>query len=129
MTTLDDLLAELSEVLVALAEAGDPEPETRAELELRRDQLRQSLRAIDIDAHRPTAELLEERARLETRLEAARRERVKKIPGKYLGATQTVGGGVVPAEINRMIDDGNRFDELLDRFEHLSGILKSRGAL
>jgi len=129
VTTLDDLLAELSDVLVALAETEGVDSDARVGLEERRDRLRQALRDIDIDQQRPTSELLEERTRLESRLHAARRERVKKVHGKYLGATQTVGGGVVPAEINRMIDEGNRFDELLDRFDHLTDILESRGAL
>jgi len=127
MTTLDDMLAELSQVLIALDDETDPE--ARLELEARRDRLREVLRAVDIDEQRPTSELLEEHGRLETRLKAARQERVKKVTTKHLGATQTVGGGVVPTEINQMIDEGNRFDELLERFEHLTEILDARGAL
>ncbi len=127
MTTLDELLAELSQVLLSLEEEADAD--ARGGLEARRDQLRAALRDLDIDERRPTAELLEEHARLEARLKLARKERVKKVGTKYLGATQTVGGGVVPAEINRMIDEGNRFDELLERFEHLTTILESRQAL
>ena len=127
MTTLDAMLAELSEVLLALDD--EAETETRLELEARRDRLREALRSVDIDQQRPTSELLEEHGRLEARLKAARRERVKKVTTKHLGATQTVGGGVVPVEINRMIDEGNRFDDLLERFEHLTEILEGRGAL
>ena len=127
MTTLDKMLAELSQVLVALDDEVDTD--ARLELEARRDRLREVLRRIDIDEQRPTSELLEERSRLEARLKAARQERVKKVTTKHMGATKTVGGGVEPTEINRMIDEGNRFDELLDRFEHLTGILESRGAL
>lgn len=126
MSSLDTLLAELSQVIVQLADAtGDD----RARLEARRDELRAALREIDFEASRPTAELLDEHARLAARLDAARKERVKKIPHKYLGATQTVGGGVEPEEINRLIDEGNRFEELLERYEHLDRILRSRGAL
>jgi uncharacterized protein (DUF433 family) len=127
MSTLEQMLAELSQILLALDEETDAA--ARFELEGRRDRLRAALRAIDIDESRPTGELLEEHTRLEARLKAARRERVKKVPGKHLGATNTVGGGIVPTEINRMIDEGNRFDELLERFDHLSAILHSRGAL
>jgi len=127
MTTLDEMLAELSEVLLALDDEGDAE--TRIELEARRDRLREALRSLDIDQQRPTPELLEEHGRLAARLKSARGERVKKVTTKHLGATQTVGGGVVPAEINRMIDEGNRFEELLERFEHLTEILEGRGAL
>jgi uncharacterized protein (DUF433 family) len=129
MTTLDELLAELSGVLAALQEVGDSEAATRTGLEEKRDRLREVLRGIDIDEQRPTAELVEEHTRLAARLKKARSERVKKVSGKYLGATQTVGGGVVPAEINRLIDAGNQFDELLERFDHLTEILESRGAL
>ncbi len=127
MTTLDLMLAELSQVLIMLDDEADAD--TRLELEARRDRLRQSLRGIDIDKQRPTAELLEEHARLNARLKAARQERVKKVTTKHLGATKTVGGGVVPTEINRMIDEGNRFDELLERFDHLTEILEERDAL
>lgn len=127
MTTLDAMLAELSEVLLALDDEADAE--TRLELEGRRDRLREALRSVDIDQQRPTSELLEEHGRLEARLKAARQERVKKVTTKHLGATQTVGGGVVPIEINRMIDEGNRFDDLLERFERLTEILEGRGAL
>jgi len=127
MTTLDELLAELSQVLLTLER--EPEGEARTTLERRRDELREALRDLDIDQQRPTSELLEEHARLEARLKKARGERVKKTGTKYLGATQTVGGGVAPTEINRMIDEGNRFDELADRFDHLTEILESRGAL
>ncbi len=123
------MLAELSRVLVKLDTDGDIDDAARLQLEERRDRLRSLLRRVDIDEQRPTAELVEERSRLEARLQTARKERVKKVPGKYLGATQTVGGGVVPTEINRMIDEGNRFDELLERFDHLTAILESRGAL
>ncbi len=127
MTTLDELLAELSQLLLTLE--GESDGEARSALENRRDELREALRNLDIDQQRPTAELLEEHARLAARLKAARKERVKKVGAEYLGATQTVGGGVVPAEINRMIEEGNRFDELADRFDHLTEILESRGAL
>lgn len=129
MSTLEEMLAELSQVLTALDGVAATDSATRADLEERRDLLRATLRSVDIDESRPTAELLEEHARLEARLKAARNERVKKVPGKYLGATSTVGGGIVPTEINRMIDEGNRFDELLERFQHLTAILTSRGAL
>jgi uncharacterized protein (DUF433 family) len=127
MTELDRLLASLSETLIALD--AETDPAERERLEAKRDELRETLRTVDIDKQRPTAELLEERARLEARLRTARGERVKKVPGKYLGATQTVGGGVVPENINRMIDEGNRFDELLERFDHLTEILTERDAL
>lgn len=127
MTTLDELLAKLSGVLSALDE--EPADPVRSQLEKQRDELRETLRGLDIDQQRPTAELLEEHARLQARLKAARRERVKKVDTKYLGATQTVGGGVVPTRINRMIDEANRFDELADRFDHLTEILEGRGAL
>ena len=127
MSTLDELLAELSQVLITLE--GEPDREVRPALERRRDELREALRDLDIDRQRPTSELLEEHTRLEARLKKARGERVKKVGTKYLGATQTVGGGVAPTEINRMIDEGNRFDELADRFDHLTDILESRGAL
>lgn len=127
MITLDELLAELSQVLLRLEQ--EPEGEPRTVLERRRDELREALRNLDVDGQRPTNELLEEHARLEARLKQARGERVTKAGTKYLGATQTVGGGVAPAEINRMIDEGNRVDELADRFDHLTEILESRGAL
>lgn len=127
MKTLDEMLAELSQVLIALDDESDAM--ARTELEARRDRLRERLRSLDIDQQRPTSELLEEHGRLEARLKKARRERVKKVTTKHLGATQTVGGGVVPTEINRMIDEGNRFDDLLERFEHLTEILDGRGAL
>lgn len=127
MTTLDQKLAELSQVLIAID--GETDPAASSELEARRDALREELRAVDIDEQRPTSELLEERARLEARLKAARKERVTKVTTKHLGATKTVGGGVEPVEINRMIDEGNRFDELLDRFDHLTAILEKRDAL
>ncbi|NNC91915.1 MAG: hypothetical protein HKN80_05435 [Acidimicrobiia bacterium] len=126
MNTLDELLAELSQVLLTLEQ--EPEGAVRAKLERRRDELREALRDLDIDRQRPTSELLEEHSRLKARLKKARGERVKKVGTKYLGATQTVGGGVAPTEINRMIDEGNRFDELADRFDHLTEILESRGA-
>jgi uncharacterized protein (DUF433 family) len=127
MITLEELLAELSQVLLTLDQ--NPEGDTRTELENRRDELRAALRDLDIDRQRPTSELLEEHARLAARLKKARGERVKKVGTKYMGATQTVGGGVAPTEINRMIDEGNRFDELADRFDHLTEILESRDAL
>ena len=127
MKTLDEMLAELSQVLIALDDESDAT--ARAELEAKRDRLRERLRSLDIDRQRPTSELLEEHGRLAARLKKARRERVKKVTTKHLGATQTVGGGVVPTEINRMIDEGNRFDDLLERFEHLTEILEGRGAL
>ena len=126
MSSLDTLLAELSQVVVQLADATGDDLDR---LEARRDELRAALREIDFEASRPTAELLDEHARLAARLDAARKERVKKIQHKYLGATQTVGGGVEPEEINRLIDEGNRFEELLERYEHLDQILRSRGAL
>lgn len=125
--SLDALLAELSRTLLALDDEGDPD--ARRVLEARRDEIREVLRGVDMDELRPTAELLEEHKRLEARLVVARKERVKKAGTKYLGATQTVGGGVVPAEINRMIDAANRLDDLEARFEHLTAILESRGAL
>jgi uncharacterized protein (DUF433 family) len=128
MIELDRLLADLSQTLITLDE-GVTDPGERERLEARRDELREALRSVDIDEQRPTSELLEERARLEARLRTARGERVTKVPYKYLGATQTVGGGVVPEEINRMIDEGNRFDELLERFDHLTEILTARDAL
>ena len=127
MKTLDEMLAALSQVLIALDDESDAT--ARAELEAQRDRLRERLRSLDIDRQRPTSELLEEHGRLAARLKKARRERVKKVTTKHLGATQTVGGGVVPTEINRMIDEGNRFDDLLERFEHLTEILEGRGAL
>ncbi|MGI9647726.1 MAG: hypothetical protein ACR2OI_04330 [Acidimicrobiia bacterium] len=127
MKDLDRMLAELSETLIALEGAADPAERER--LEARRDELRETLRSVNIDEQRPTSELLEERARLEARLTTARGERVKKVQAKYLGATQTVGGGVVPENINRMIDEGNRFDELLERYDHLTAILTERDAL
>jgi hypothetical protein len=128
MATLDDLLAELSGVLMQLDDvpAGSVE---RHRLERRRDELREHLRGVDLDARRPTAELLEEHASLAARLRAAKKERVKKVTTKYLGATQTVGGGVEPAEINKMLDERNRVDELQQRFDHLTEILHERGAL
>ena len=128
MTKLDDLLAELSRVLLEL-DALPPDDEERAALEQRRDDLRTSLRSIDPDAQRPTAELLEEHARLAARLHSAGKDRVKKVGTKYLGATQTVGGGVEPAEINRLLDERNRVDELEARLVHLTEILDGRGAL
>ena len=70
MTTLDEMLAELSQVLIALGD--EPDTETRVELEARRDRLRDTLRSVDIDQQRPTAELLEEHSRLEARLKKAR---------------------------------------------------------
>ena len=126
---LDRLLAELSRVVVELDELAEGDDAARHDLETRRDELRELLRSVDIDRQRPTAELLEERNRLEARLTVARKERVKKTGTKYLGGTQTVGGGVVPHEINRKIDEANRVDELLARFEHLTEILESRDAL
>ncbi|MBT8203187.1 MAG: hypothetical protein HKN74_03555 [Acidimicrobiia bacterium] len=126
MSSFDILLAELSQVVMDLTDATGDE---RARLEARRDELRAELRKTDFEASRPTAELLDEHARLAARLDAARKERVKKVPHKHLGATQTVGGGVEPEEINRLIDEGNRYEELLERFEHLDEILRARGAL
>lgn len=123
---LDELLAELSMVLARLETADGPE---RLRLEVRRDELREFLRAIDIDAQRPTSELLAEHEILKARVARARRERVKKIPGKYLGATQTVGGGVEPKKINEMIDAGNRIEELEERLARLTALLSARGAL
>lgn len=127
MTTLDELLAELSRILTELD--GLAPGEERDRLERRRDELRDHLRSIDLDAQRPTAELLEEHARLAARLRTAKKERVKKVTTKYLGATQTVGGGVEPTEINKMLDERNRVEELERRFAHLTGILEERGAL
>lgn len=129
MSSLDELLAELSQVLLALDETDESDSHNRAKLEGRRDELRRTLRKIDLDEQRPTSELLEERTRLEARVNTARSQRVKKIPGKYLGATQTVGGGVEPVEINRMIDEANQLDELVDRLDRLTEILESREAL
>lgn len=127
--SFDELLAELSRVVLALDDLGDGDADARPALAQRRDELRAILRGVDLDEHRPTAELVEERQGIETRLAAARDERVKKTGTKYLGGTQTVGGGVVPVEINRMIDEGNRFEELLARYERLTDILESRQAL
>ena len=126
MSTLDELLSELNLVLVALDAADDA---TRPGLEQRRDAIREKLRTVDLDAQRPTSELQEEHARLAARLHAAKGERVKKVRTKYLGATQTVGGGVVPSEINRMLDEANRVEELEERFERLTHLLEERGAL
>ena len=128
MTTLDELLAELSRILTEL-EGLPADSAERQSLEGRRDELRQHLRSIDLDAQRPTSELLEEYTRLSARLRTADRERVKKITTKYLGATQTVGGGVEPAEINRMLDERNRVDELEERLARLAEILDERDAL
>ncbi len=127
MTTLDKLLADLSAVL-ALLEA-DPDLATRQELERRRDDLREALRSIDVDEHRPTPEILEEYHHLAARIKKAKKEQVKKAGAKYAGATATVGGGVVPKNINEMINAGNRLEELEERFEHLQRILDERGAL
>lgn len=128
MSRLDELLAKLSGVILELDQlpAGD---ERRAELEARRDELRDRLRSIDMDAQRPTSELLEEHTRLQARLKSAGKDRVKKVTTKYLGATQTVGGGVEPSEINRMLDERNRVEELTARLERLTAILEARGAL
>ena len=123
---LDELLAELSTVLLRLDDADGTE---RRHLEARRDELREFLRTIDVDAQRPTSELLTEHETLTARVVRARRERVKKTTGKYLGATQTVGGGVEPRKINEMIDAGNRIEELEERLEHLTALLEARGAL
>ena len=128
MTTLDDLLAELSRVLLELDDLPVDSP-GRESLESRRDELRAALRSVDVDAQRPTAELLEEHARLDARLRSAGKDRVRKVGTKYLGATQTVGGGVEPAEINRMLDESNRVEELEERLAHLTDILQERGAL
>lgn len=124
--TLDELLAELSRVVVQLDDA--PQDKRRA-LEARRDELRQFLRSIDVDAQRPTSELLAEHATLVRRLKKAEGERVKKTSGKYLGATKTIGGGIAPKKINAMIDAGNRIEELEERLTRLTEILEDRGAL
>lgn len=129
MTKLEDLLAELSRVLAELEALPEAAGSERAALEQRRDELREHLRSVDMDAQRPTSELLEEHTRLAARLKAADKERVKKVTTKYLGATQTVGGGVEPEEINRLLDERNRVDELTARFEHLTALLEQRGAL
>lgn len=129
MSTLEDLLAELSRVLSELDELPADAGPARETLERRRDEVRERLRSVDMDAQRPTSELLEEHTRLRARLKAADKERVKKVTTKYLGATQTVGGGVEPEEINRLLDERNRVDELTERFEHLTALLEQRGAL
>lgn len=129
MSTLEDLLAELSRVLSELDELPADAGQARETLERRRDEVRERLRSVDMDAQRPTSELLEEHTRLRARLKAADKERVKKVTTKYLGATQTVGGGVEPEEINRLLDERNRVDELTERFEHLTALLEQRGAL
>jgi hypothetical protein len=128
VTTLDELLAELSRVLTQL-DSVPPGSEEQDRLERRRDELREHLRGVDLDAQRPTAELLEEHSRLTARLRTAEKERVKKVGTKYLGATQTVGGGVEPVAINKMLDEGNRVEELQQRLDHLTAILDQRGAL
>lgn len=129
MSTLEDLLAELSRVLSELDELPADAGQARETLERRRDEVRERLRSVDMDAQRPTSELVEEHTRLRARLKAADKERVKKVTTKYLGATQTVGGGVEPEEINRLLDERNRVDELTERFEHLTALLEQRGAL
>ena len=124
--TLDELLAELAQVVVQLDNAP---PDQRLALEARRDELRQFLRNIDVDAQRPTSELLAEHAALVRRLKKAEGERVKKTAGKYLGSTKTVGGGIEPKKINAMIDAGNRIEEIEERLNRLTEILEARGAL
>ena len=127
MSTLDELLADLSAVLTQLE--ADPDAATRQELERRRDDLRDALRSININERRPTPEILEEYEHLAARIKKAKREQVKRAGAKYAGATATVGGGVVPKNINEMINRGNRLEELEERYEDLHRILDERGAL
>lgn len=127
MSTLDELLAELSGVLLSLE--GDVDEDSRMELEQRRDDLRRTLRSIDIDEQRPTSELLEEHTRLAYRIKKAKGEQVKKKGKRFIGESRTIRGGIPPEELNRMINTANRLDELEERYGRLHRILHERGAL
>ena len=127
MSTLDEMLAELSGVLTQLD--SDLDETTRLDLEQRRDELRKTLRSINIDEQRSSPELLEEHRRLAARIKSAKKEQVKKAGTRFMGGTATVGGGIPPQEINEMINVGNRLEELEERYDNLHKILDERGAL
>lgn len=126
MSTLDELLAELSGVLTSLE--GEIDETARVELEGRRDSLRVALRSINIDEQRPTSELLEEHTRLAVRIKKAKGEQFKKKRSRFTG-TSRIRGGITPEELNQMINKGNRLEELEERYENLHKILDQRGAL
>ncbi len=126
MSTLDELLAELSGVLTSLE--GEIDETARAELEGRRDTLRATLRSINVDEQRPTSELLEEHTRLAARIKKAEGEQFKTKRGRFT-VTSRIGGGMTPEELNQMINTGNRLEELEERYENLHKILDERGAL
>ena len=126
MSTLDELLAELSGVLISLE--GEIDEAARVELEGRRDTLRATLRSINIDEQRPTSELLEEHTRLAARIKKAKGEQFKKKRGRFAG-TSRIRGGMTPEELNQMINKGNRLEELEERYENLHKILNERGGL
>jgi hypothetical protein len=127
VSTLDELLAELSGILISLE--GEVDEPARAELEERRDTLRATLRSINIDEQRPTSELLEEHTRLAARIKKAKGEQVKKKGRKFIGESRVIRGGLTPEEVNEMINIGNRLEELEERYENLHKILDERGAL
>ncbi len=126
MSTLDELLAELSGVLISLE--GEIDETARVELEGRRDTLRATLRSINVDEQRPTSELLEEHTRLAARIKKAKGEQFKPKRGRFKG-TSRIRGGMTPEELNQMIDTGNRLEELEERYDNLHQILDDRGAL
>lgn len=127
MSTLDEMLAELSSVLIALESEVDES--ARAQLEERRDNIRRDLRSIDIEEQRPTSELLEEHTRLAARIKAAKGEQVRKKGKRYMGDSRVIKLSVPPEELNRMINAANRLDELEERYANLHRILMERGAL
>ena len=127
MTTLDELLAELSGVLTQLT--GDIDEASRTTLEERRDSLRQTLRSINIDERRPTSELLEEHTRLAVRIKKAKGEKVKKRGRSFFRGSAFGRSGTTRDEVNKMIDAGNRLEELEERYDNLHRILDERGAL
>lgn len=123
--TLDDALRELSTILGRITQLATDSPEYE-ELTRRRDELREFLRDIDVDAARPLRELEEELAALDARLASAEKELVKRTKTRFVGAERTVGGGVEPSEINDMIDKANRRDELEARAAHLRTVIANK---
>lgn len=121
----DEALRELSDITVKLADL-DPADPTFDEVTQRREELRQFMRALDVDAARPLSELEQELAALETRLEAAEKELVSRTKTRFVGAERTVGGGVEPKEINDMIDKANRREELEARADHLRRVIAAK---
>jgi DNA repair exonuclease SbcCD ATPase subunit len=114
----DEAFRSFQELLARLDDQALGEAEREA-LEREAEEMREWFREQAVEEARPLVELEAELASLESRLSAADRDRVKRTKTRFMGAERTIGGGIPPKEINAMLDQANRVEELEARARKL----------